>query len=164
MHVKAIPQTKSLQKLLFGTLLLILSSWIRIPCYPVSFTGHTLALMVLALFQPPKIACGSALCYLGLATLGAPVFAGIARPLWYLGNSAGFLAAFPLATFLMAFLSKKIPPTLALVAGHLVLYLFGFLHLMTLIGPYKALIHGVVVFLPTAIIKIIIAQKIRSSL
>src|SRR5436305_774791 len=85
---------------LVGCGLIILGSLAKIPFFPVPFTLQTLALFILALTQSPKQACGSALCYLLLATLGLPVFCGRSNPFWILGKCGGYLVAFPLAAYL----------------------------------------------------------------
>ncbi|NGX59291.1 MAG: Biotin transporter BioY [Chlamydiae bacterium] len=144
----------------YGFFLLLLASWVRIPFYPISFTGHTLAIFILALTQTPKQAAGSVLCYLVGGSLGLPVFAGIAKPLWFLGKSAGYYISFPIAAYLIASLAKKIPSWLAIFFGQLVIYTCGFLGLLSFVGVYVAFMKGVVFFIPSAILKMLVAPQI----
>ncbi len=143
-----------------GFFLLLLASWVKIPFYPISFTGHTLAVFILALTQTPKRAAGSVLCYLVVGSLGLPVFAGIAKPLWFLEKSAGYYISFPIAAYLIASLAKKIPSWLAIFFGQLVIFTFGFLGLFPFVGAYVAFIKGVVFFIPSVILKMMLAPQI----
>jgi biotin transport system substrate-specific component len=150
----------ALATMILGSLFLIAGSLLKIPFYPVSFTGHTLVLFLLALKYPPPIAAGSAVCYLLWASLGLPVFGGQANPLWILGKSAGFLLSFPLAAYAISHLKARLGPLPAIFCGQLAIYTIGFLWLVPFIGPKLALSHGVLIFLPSALLKALIASKL----
>ena len=145
--------TKLICLLLLGSGLITLGSLLRIPCYPVPFTLQTLALFIVGLTQTPRIAMGSALCYLLWGTLGLPVFAGHPNPLWLSGPCAGYLIAFPLATYLISRISQSCHPFIAILCGQMIIYLIGFLWLIPFVGLTNAWMKEVVFFLPSGLLK-----------
>lgn len=142
---------------IFGSALITLGALIKIPFYPVPFTLQTLALYMIALTQSPKQAFYSANTYLLLATLGVPVFFFQANPYWWMGKCAGYLWAFPIASYWMAKMRSKIGNLFALMLGGLFILLVGFAWLIPFIGPSKAAIHGLFSFIPCELAKILIA-------
>lgn len=141
-----------------GCGLLILGSYLRVPTHPVPFTMQTCALWIIALTMKPKQALSAVLLYLGLATVGVPVFGGHANPLWLMGKCGGYLVGFPLAVYLVASFKGKYASIAALLGGHCIIYALGFLGLVPLIGAYAALVKGVLIFLPSDLLKTVIAQ------
>ena len=138
---------------LLGSLFLALCSLISIPIRPVPITLQTFAIFVLALIQRPSVACASVLFYLVEATVGLPVLCGHSNPLWLFGPAGGYLVGFPLAAYITSSLKNRIHPFLAISIGSVVIYFFGFIWLSTFIGPYKALIYGVLIFIPVGLLK-----------
>lgn len=155
---------------LAGSVFIAFCSSITIPIQPIPFTLMTLALFIIALTQSPRAGFLAALFYLIEATVGLPVL-GRVDPLWFMGKTAGYLVAFPIATYLMSYLASKNPSIIhqifSLVAGQIVIYLLGFAWLSTFIGIKLAFIHGVAIFIPSAIFKIAFAlgfSKFRNKL
>lgn len=134
---------------LSGCFLLILGNFIKVPCYPVSFTMQTFFLFMIAFSFPKETALKSVLLYLILATLGVPVFAGKANPLWIFGKGGGYLIAFPIAIWV----ASHFKPLKGLIFGHLVIYCIGFLGLLPFVSPLDALVKGILIFIPTDILK-----------
>ncbi len=161
LSLESIASSNTLLLSLYGCTLLIVGGFIKIPCYPVSFTMHTFVLFYFALSYPEKTNLGSILLYLGLATLGLPLFAGNPQPLWIFGKSAGYLCVFPVSALLTARLTRFGYPILGLIAGHFVLYLCGFAGLIRFLDPETAFIHGLLLFIPTDILKATLAYKLR---
>jgi len=141
---------------IFGCALLLLGSSIRIPFYPVPLTLHTFALFIIAIWQPPKQALYSVIGYLSLLTLGVQ-----GNPLWWMGKSGGYLLAFPIATYGMAYLKTKIGNTLSLACGALFILLCGSLFLIPLIGLSTALKMGLIVFIPSEVAKILVVLSLK---
>lgn len=148
--------------MLMGCGILTLSSWVKIPLYPVSFTFHTFAIFLLALIQPPQQALGSAICYLLCGTLGLPVFAGKVHSLWMFGKCGGYLFAFPFAAYTTSLLAKKQGAILAVLAGQALIYTLGVVWLIPFVGIEISLIKGVVIFLPSDVLKGILAISFSS--
>ena len=137
-----------------GCGLITLCSLVKIPFYPVSFTLQTFAIFVLALTQSPKQAFGSAVCYLLLATIGFPVLCGSSNPLWMCGKCGGYLIAFPLAAYLIAKLrTKKTNPFFAILVGQAVIFFLGFIWLIPFFGVSTAWAKGVLLFIPSDLLK-----------
>lgn len=140
---------------LLGCALITLASFIRIPCYPVPFTLQTLAVFFIGLWQTPRQAALSCICYLLLASVGFPVLGGKANPSWILGPTGGYLIAFPLAAFLLAFFRKK--TFLAFLIAQAVIWFFGWIWLSFFIDPKAALWQGVILFFPSFFYKALAA-------
>lgn len=140
---------------LFSAALITLSSMLRVPLYPVSFTLQTLAIFLIGLTQTPKQAVASVLCYLLWASVGLPVLGGHANPLWFANKCGGFLIAFPIAAFLIARLRKR--PLMALVCATGVVMTLGWIWLAYFFGAQVAWMKGVLIFLPSEGLKIILA-------
>lgn len=138
---------------LLGCGLITIGSWIRIPFYPVPFTLQTLAIFVLGLTQTPKQAFASAICYLVCASIGLPVLDGKANYLWITGKCAGYLISFPIAAYAIAKLRQKLPSLLALLIGETLILLFGYIWLIPFIGAKMAFTKGVILFIPSALLK-----------
>lgn len=145
---------------LLGSFLLTIGSLIRIPFDPVLFTLQTLALFILALTQSPKEALASTLCYLLFASIGLPVLDGKVNFLWITGKSAGYLLAFPIAAYLMAYLRQKCSPFLALLSGQVLILFLGWVYLCFFLGFKLAFIKGVLPFIFTGIFKVCAATSL----
>ncbi len=143
--------------MLFGSCLITLCSFAKIPFYPVSFTLQTFAIFILALTQSPKQAFTSVFCYLFAATVGLPVFAGHSNPFWIMGKCGGYLIAFPFAAYLTARIAQKSSAVVAILSGQMLIYVCGFLWLMPIFGFETSFIKGVLIFIPSDIIKNIAA-------
>ena len=140
---------------------------IHIPTLPVGTTLQTFVIFLLALTLSPREALGSVLFYLVWATLGLPVLCGRANSLWFMGISSGYLIAFPFAAYLISYLARKWNSTMgkigAIACGQAVIYTLGFLFLIPFIGVKAAFIGGVAVFIPTAVLKALLAVCIKRS-
>ena len=148
---------RSIGLVLFGSALIALGSMLRIPLEPVPFTLQTLAICWVGLTQTPKEAFASATCYLLWASLGLPVLAGIANPLWISGQTGGYLIGFPVGAALIAWLRQKRSPLTALIWGQITIFAFGWIWLASFMGVKMALIYGVLIFLPSEAYKIAVA-------
>jgi biotin transport system substrate-specific component len=146
-----------------GCGMIILCSCIKIPFFPVPFTLQTFAVFILALSQSPKQAAASVICYLLCATIGLPVFGGRANPFWMMGKCGGYLIGFPFAAYLTAKLSQRRSPVIAVLCGQTIIYLFGLIWLVPLFGMSFALIKGVLIFIPSDMIKNFLAIRLTSA-
>jgi biotin transport system substrate-specific component len=139
---------------LLGCGFITFCSFVRIPFFPIAFTMHTFAIFLLAIVQTPRQALGSVLCYLLCGTLGLPVFAGHVNCLWFLGKAGGYYLSYPIAVYLTAKLSEKWPKLLAMLLGTAIIYLLGFIWLSFYFGPTIAFLKGVLIFLPSDLLKL----------
>ena len=74
---------QNLAYILIGATTIAVCGWVKIPFYPVSFTLHTLAILLIGLTFPSKLALSSVLCYCRIYNLTF-----ITSP--YLGYFVGF--------------------------------------------------------------------------
>lgn len=154
---------KEMVQAFYGSLLIAMCSLIWIPTLPIATTLQTFAIVLLALFQKPKLATCSCIFYLIEALLGLPVLCGCANPLWLIGPSGGYLLAYPVAAFIMAkysasaSYSQKIS---AVLCGHMIIYCLGFLQLMNFVGVNDAWQWGVCFFIPIDLTKTLFAMAI----
>jgi len=142
-----------LLRVMFGCLFLTLSSFVKIPLYPISFTLHTFAVAFLGMTQRPKEAFTSVMLYLLAGTLGLPVFAGLSNPLWLTGKAAGYYVSFPIVAYFIAKLREKIAPVAVLALGSTFTLLIGGLWLSTFIGLKAGIVSGILIFIPSGILK-----------
>lgn len=90
------------------SILTAVSAQISIPVQPVPFTLQTMIVLLSGAFLGARNGAYSQLIYLTLGAIGLPVFAdgtmGFAR---LIGPTGGYLLAFPLAAYLVGFLTGK---------------------------------------------------------
>lgn len=107
---------------------------VEIPHQPIPYTLQTMFVLLAGAFLGARNGAMSQLLYLAVGAVGFPVFAaggfGAAK---FIGPTGGYLIAFPVAAFLVGYLTKKFrsyPGVIAaMFAGLLVIFTFGTLHL-----------------------------------
>ena len=114
--VKSLKQTKFLRYILVvfaGTLILAVSSKIKIPFYPVPMTMQTLIVLSLGALFGWKIGIATVVLYLFEGMIGLPVFAGTPEKglglVYFVGPTMGYLIGFIPAVFFSGLLSEKKP-------------------------------------------------------
>lgn len=130
----------------------------------VPLTLQTLAVPLAGLVLGPKRGTISALLYVLLGAIGVPVFANFTGGLGIvLGVTGGFIVSFPIMALFAGFAGSKGVKSpmlwIWLVLGALVNYAIGTVWFMVATGTGlgAALAACVVPFIPTAILKIILA-------
>ena len=144
-----------------GTLLLTLSSYIEVPMVPVPMTMQTYAVVLIGALYGWRLGAITVLAWLAQALAGLPVLAGGGGgPLVFIGPTAGYLFAFPIAAALVGWLAERGwngrhigLAFIAMLAGHAICLLFGAMWLATLIGLEPAIAAGVTPFLLGAVLK-----------
>ena len=149
-----------------GTMLLAASAQFKllIPPSPVPVTGQTLVVLMIGLAYGPRLGAVTVLAYILAGLRGLPVFAGGTSG-WAViaGPSGGYIVGFLAAVFVMGLLAERgmgrsmLSTALAMLAGNLVIYLFGYAWLASLIGPGKAFVFGVQPFLWGDAMKLVVA-------
>lgn len=147
-----------------------LCAQVSVPMVPVPMTLQTFAVLLAGAVLGPPWGAVAVLLYLALAALGLPVLAeGGGGPEAFVGPTAGYLFAFPLAAAL-AGLGRRVfrPATseFALMLGaHALVLALGAAWLATKIGVEAAIAHGVAPFLIGAAVKsaavVIAARMLR---
>ena len=151
---------------LAGSMLMAASAQFKmvIPFSPVPITGQTLVVLMIGLAYGSRLGAVTVLAYIFAGLRGLPVFAGGTSG-WVVmaGPSGGYLVGFLAAVFVMGLLAERgmgrnmLSTALAMLAGNMVIYLFGYAWLASLIGPGKAFVFGVQPFLWGDAIKLVVA-------
>ncbi|MBE0571666.1 MAG: biotin transporter BioY [Ignavibacteriaceae bacterium] len=128
------------------SILTAISAQISIPIKPVPFTLQTMIVLLAGAFLGAKNGSYSQLIYIFLGAIGLPVFAqtadgtmGLAR---LIGPTGGYLLAFPIAAYLVGYLTEKnqkyFTVIISMFIAELVVIAFGTLYL------YAAYLHNFV--------------------
>ena len=163
---------KSLFIIFFGSIILAISSKIKIPFYPVPMTMQTFVVMFLGISFGYKIALATVTLYLLEGILGLPVFSnspergvGLA---YFTGPTMGYLLGFLTASFLASLINKDdnyFLIFLKLIFSVSTIYLLGILWLGTVIGWDKPIFElGVMPFLLAELFKILLLMILTKKL
>jgi len=128
------------------SILTAISAQISIPIKPVPFTLQTMIVLLAGAFLGAKNGAYSQVLYIFLGAIGLPVFAqtadgtmGLAR---LIGPTGGYLLAFPVAAYIVGYLTEKNQKYLTVIISmffaELVVITFGTLYL------YAAYLHNFV--------------------
>ena len=175
MEVVKSENTKILKYLLIiflGSILLTISSKVKIPFYPVPMTMQTFVVLFLGMSFGYKIGLATVSLYLLEGIIGLPVFSNSPEKgvgiIYFTGPTMGYLIGFLFATFLAGYFNFKVNvfyTFLKLIIAVSVIYILGIFWLGNLIGWDKPIIQlGVTPFLLAELFKIsilaILSKKI----
>lgn len=162
------PRVLTALQMLLGSLYIALLAQIEVPLKPVPMTLHTFAVMTLGLFAGKRVAAGSALLYLGEATLGLPVFPGFwSNPLWMMQPTAGYCLGFPVAAYAIGRILESFPKKnlfailVSLCAGNGLIFALGIAWLACFVGFEQAIVLGLLPFVWIDCLKMAAAASIR---
>ena len=165
--IKEIKQSRILKNVfiaLMGTVLLAVSSKIKIPFYPVPMTLQTLVVLFLGIALGWKLGVATITLYLFEGIIGLPVFSGSPEKgvglVYFTGPTMGYLIGFLFTVYFAGtinFSRNLFVKFLQLLFSISFIYIIGILWLGTLIGWEKPLIQlGVQPFLLAELFKILI--------
>jgi biotin transport system substrate-specific component len=175
MEVVKSENTKILKYLLIiflGSILLTISSKIKIPFYPVPMTMQTFVVLFLGMSFGYKIGLATVSLYLLEGIIGLPVFSNSPEKgvgiIYFTGPTMGYLIGFLFATFLAGYFNFKVNifyTFLKLIIAVSAIYILGIFWLGNLIGWDKPIIQlGVSPFLLAELFKVsilaILSKKI----
>ena len=175
MEVVKSENTKILKYLLIiflGSILLTISSKIKIPFYPVPMTMQTFVVLFLGMSFGYKIGLATVSLYLLEGIIGLPVFSNSPEKgvgiIYFTGPTMGYLIGFLFATFLAGYFNFKVNifyTFLKLIISVSAIYILGIFWLGNLIGWDKPIIQlGVTPFLLAELFKVsilaILSKKI----
>jgi biotin transport system substrate-specific component len=162
-----------------GVLLMTLSAKVRVPFVPVPVTLQTLALPLIAAAYGSRLGTVTIIGYLAAGIVGLPVFTNTpplaAGPLYFLGTTGGYLAAYPLAAWIVGASSESGAGRSlfalfgAMLAGDVLILTVGYLWLAfaahlasggTGLGPEAAFQAGVLPFLLADLVKVGLAAAL----
>ena len=167
---KNIKQTKLLKRIflaLIGTIILAISSKIKIPFYPVPMTMQTLVVLSVGVILGWKLGLVTIMLYLFEGLIGLPVFAGTPEKgigiAYFTGPTMGYLLGFIPAVFFAGFFKvnekynlfyKIIFNFIFLTISVSFIYIFGLIWLYNFVPLDKLWILGALPFLPAELFKI----------
>jgi biotin transport system substrate-specific component len=165
--IKEVKQSKVLRNVLMvlmGTVLLVISSKIKIPFYPVPMTMQTLVVLFLGLALGWKLGLATVSLYLFEGIIGIPVFSGSPEKgvgiIYFTGPTMGYLIGFLFTVYFAGsfnFSKNLFIKFLQLLFSVSFIYILGVLWLGALIGWEKPLFQlGVQPFLLAELFKILI--------
>ena len=168
--VKSLKQSKIIKYVflaLLGSIILAVSSKIKIPFYPVPMTMQTLAVLVIGILFGWKLGIATIILYLFEGIIGLPVFAGTPEKgvglIYFTGPTMGYLIGFIPAVFFSGLLRVDFKYNLfvrfilnfALYSFSVsFIYIFGLIWLNNFVQADQLLAFGVLPFLPAEILKI----------
>jgi len=165
--IKEVKQSKILRNIfiaLMGTILLAISSKIKIPFYPVPMTMQTLVVLFLGIALGWKLGLATITLYLFEGIIGLPVFSGSPEKgvgiVYFTGPTMGYLIGFLFTVYFAGsfnFNKNLFVKFFQLLFSVSFIYIFGILWLGILIGWEKPLFQlGVRPFLLAELFKILI--------
>ncbi len=157
---------------LVGTIILTISSKIKIPFYPVPMTMQTFVVLALGMSFGFKIGTATVTLYLLEGIIGLPVFSnspekGIGLT-YFIGPTMGYLIGFLFATFLSGYLNLNTNIFLVflkLILSVSIIYILGMFWLGSLIGWEKPIFElGAKPFLLAELFKILLLTLLSKKL
>ena len=154
---------KNIILILLGTIILTISAKIQIPFWPVPMTMQTYVVLVIGMIYGFKLGFLTLLAYLIEGALGIPVFAKGGGLIYLTGPTAGYLYGMLIASGVIGYYSERglvkspIDAILPLILGTNIIFICGVGYLGSIIGYEKALIAGLLPFIPSEFFKISLA-------
>jgi len=155
-----------------GSILLTISSKIKIPFYPVPMTMQTFVVLFLGMSFGYKIGLATVGLYLFEGIIGLPVFSNSPEKgigiVYFTGPTMGYLIGFLFATFLAGYFNFKgnvLINFLKLLISVSTIYIFGIFWLGTLIGWDKPIMQlGAYPFILAELFKILILTLLAKNI
>ena len=166
--VKSLKQSKFLKYVflaLIGSIILAVSSKIKIPFYPVPMTMQTLVVLMIGIVFGWKLGLATISLYLFEGIIGLPVFSGTPEKglglVYFTGPTMGYLLGFLVAVYISGkfdYDSNIIKNFLKLLMATSFIYILGMTWLGNVIGWDKPIFQlGAQPFLLAELFKILIA-------
>jgi biotin transporter BioY len=151
-----------------GSLILCLSAQVKVylPISPVPITGQTFAVLMLAALLGSRRGVLAVIAYLAEGILGLPVFAGGIGLAVLIGPTGGYLIGFIAVAYVVGKLAemgwdRRVSTTVAaMLAGEIVLYMFGVCWLAVMTNIRTAMVIGLYPFIVGDILKVALAAAV----
>jgi biotin transport system substrate-specific component len=147
--------------IVLGTLFLALSSYVVVPMVPVPMTMQTFAVTLVGAVYGWRLGAATIVAWLVEGAIGFPVLAGGAGGLHsFVGPTAGYLFAFPVAGAFVGWLAERgwtgnrvVLALMAMLLGNAICLIFGAAWLSLIVGWERAIVLGVLPFLLGGVVK-----------
>ena len=140
---------------------------IPLPFSPVPISFRFQTILALGVILGSKRAFLATCLFLAQGAAGLPIFAGgTSGILGLIGPNGGYLAAYPIAAYLVGFVSERsslpfyLKNGLGFVLGTLATYALGMSYLATFIGFNQAFVLGVLPFILVDVLKSVLALRL----
>ena len=156
----------SILLVLFGTILLAISAKIQLPFWPVPMTMQTFVIFLIGMTYSVRLSFITVSIYLFEGALGLPVFASGGGIAYLVGPTSGYLYGMLISSVVISYLANLgfsktyFKTSITLLIGSFVIFLFGILYLGSIIGFEKAIIAGLLPFIPSELFKIALAVSL----
>ena len=156
----------SILLVLFGTILLAISAKIQVPFWPVPMTMQTFVIFLIGMTYSVRLSFITVSMYLFEGALGLPVFASGGGIAYLVGPTSGYLYGMLISSVVISYLANLgfsktyFKTSITLLIGSFVIFLFGILYLGSIIGFEKAIIAGLLPFIPSELFKIALAVSL----
>ena len=175
---------KNILLVLFGSILLAISSKVQVPFWPVPMTMQTFIVFLIGMTYGWKLSFFTLFAYILEGGLGLPVFASGSGYLYLINSpTSGYILGMLFAATFIGFLSENINlekfifalgkryvgetimgytknyflTFLILFIGSIIIFVIGIAYLGLIIGYKKAIIFGLLPFIPSELFKILLA-------
>ena len=178
--IKSISSNQLVKKIFLafiGSILLAISSKIKIPFYPVPMTMQTFVVVLIGVLYGWKLGVFTVALYLFEGAIGLPVFAGTPEKgiglIYLTGPTMGYLIGFLVAVFISGYFYPRIKTSgqnnvenllgkliisikffMLFVVSMLSIYILGIIWLSNFVGWEKVLVLGVYPFVLAEMFKI----------
>jgi len=164
-NLKLSKLTKYVFFALLGSIMLAISSKIKIPFYPVPMTMQTLVILIIGISFGWKLGLSTVFLYLFEGIIGLPVFSGTPEKgiglIYFTGPTMGYLLGFLVAVYIsgkFVYDNNLLKNFLKLLLATSFIYVLGIAWLGNLIGWDKPIFQlGAQPFLLAELFKILIA-------
>ena len=156
----------SILLVLFGTILLAISAKIQLPFWPVPMTMQTFVIFLIGMTYSVRLSFITVSMYLFEGALGLPVFASGGGIAYLVGPTSGYLYGMLISSVVISYLANLgfsktyFKTSMSLLIGSFIIFLFGILYLGSIIGYEKAIIAGLLPFIPSELFKIALAVSL----
>ena len=170
LYTRSFPRTaawlREVLLILAGVFVLAVLAQVEIvlPFTPVPITGQTFGVLLLGAAYGSKRGAATMIAYIVAGGLGLPFFSGGSGLRILTGATAGYLAGFVIAAYVIGLLCERglersvRTSLIPFLAGTLIIYACGVAWLSVVVGGFgKALTLGVLPFLPGDAVKLIAA-------
>ena len=148
---------------LFGTVLLTISAKVQVPFWPVPMTMQTFVIFLIGMTYGVRLSFVTVALYLFEGAAGLPVFASGGGIAYLTGPTAGYLYGMLLASVVISYLADLgfsktyFKSFISLTIGSIIIFAVGIIYLGSIIGYQKAIVAGLLPFIPSELFKIALA-------